>query len=320
MVDAQSLVISDEFWSAYRCIFAVIFTCNVATILGISLHARDWPPAPSIGSATSANLLAVILFRQENFVNLLYEIFTSAPHSWPVTVRSKLAKVFHYGGQSCQLASRYDSVGLQLFAGVHSACGVTAVFWHVFYTVLVTRNLFVQSRNVFSIVNVATSYALILIFLAILIHAHPRFRSRHHDQFEIIHRFAGWSALIIFWVHTVVGAKAAAIQQQSTLVHFMLEYPNFYFLLLSTCCTLLSWSRLRRVKVRAEVLSDHATRLHFDYRSMPSFYGIKISNRPVLEYHAFATIPEPNGEKGFSVVVSNAGDFTNDIIKSRPFP
>lgn len=32
-----------------------------------------------------------------------------------------------------------------------------------------------------------------------LIFAYPGFRVRHHDTFEIIHRFAGWTAVALVW-------------------------------------------------------------------------------------------------------------------------
>ena len=54
---------------------------------------------------------------------------------------------------------------------------------------------------------------------------------------------------------------------------------------------------------------------------MKPFYGLKVSTRPLFEWHAFATIPDTdeNGKiNGFSVVVSNAGDWTNQTIMEKP--
>jgi NAD(P)H-flavin reductase len=50
---------------------------------------------------------------------------------------------------------------------------------------------------------------------------------------------------------------------------------------------------------------------------MKPFYGIKLSDRPLFEWHAFATIPDDDG-KGFSVIVSNAGDWTKRLIMDPP--
>jgi NAD(P)H-flavin reductase len=54
---------------------------------------------------------------------------------------------------------------------------------------------------------------------------------------------------------------------------------------------------------------------------MKPFRSIKVSTKPLLEWHAFATIPDEGGNgkiNGFSVVVSNAGDWTKEIIMSPP--
>jgi hypothetical protein len=53
---------------------------------------------------------------------------------------------------------------------------------------------------------------------------------------------------------------------------------------------------------------------------MPPFYGSKVSTKPVFEWHAFATIPDDDGSrpKGFLVVISAAGDWTQECIANLP--
>ena len=254
-----------------------------------------YPAASSVADAASANLMVALLFRQENFVNLVYEIFTCVPHSMPLFVRRKLAKVFHYGG-------------------CHSGCGVAATVWYILYTAVATKEL-IEKRSADATASLITAYILVLMFFTILAAAHPRFRVKYHDHFEAMHRYAGWIALTTFWVHTFLNAEAS--RGPTPLGLYLVQSPNFWFLSVSTGCTVLSWSRLRQREVFPEVLSDHATRLHFKYKSMKPFYGLKISDKPLLKWHAFATIPEEDG-KGFSIVVSNAGDFTNKIILEPP--
>ena len=43
----------------------------------------------------------------------------------------------------------------------------------------------------------------------------------------------------------------------------------------------------------------------------------RISDRPLMEWHGFATVPEP-GKTGYSLVVSKAGDWTGRQIASPP--
>ncbi|KAI0200546.1 hypothetical protein F4808DRAFT_428226 [Astrocystis sublimbata] len=293
--------IRHRYASTYRKIFTVIFTVNLAVFLAFLIKDRGNPNSREVGSAASANLLVSILFRQEEFVNLVYEIFTHAPHSWPVSIRKRLAKVFHYGG-------------------CHSGAGTAAVVWYLLYTVLATKE-YIEDSQVDTLINIITSYIVITMFIVILTAAHPKLRIKYHDYFEAFHRFAGWTALLAFWTHNIASANVTARQWQQSIGYVLIRSPNFWFIILSTSCTIASWSRLRHPEVYPEKMSDHATRLHFKYRKMQPFYGVKISDKPLTEWHAFATIPDVDPESGkingFSVVVSNAGDWTKKQI-SKP--
>ncbi|KAK7039258.1 hypothetical protein VNI00_010163 [Paramarasmius palmivorus] len=288
------------FFSYYRKTFTIIFFANLAVFIAIVVRGKGRPFAQDVGSAASANLMVTLLFRQENFVNLVYEIAVACPHSAPLWLRSRLAKVFHYGG-------------------AHSGAGTAAVVWYIMYTALVTLD-YLDKRSPAGLANTITSYILVTMFCFILAGAYPRFRVLYHDYFEMLHRYSGWVALCTFWIHTIF----AGLQYKApgeNLGRYLIHTPNFWTFCISTSCTLLSWGRLRRVDVYPEVLSSHATRLHFKYRQMPPFYGLKVSSRPLAEWHAFATIPDEdaNGKPdGFSVLVSNAGDWTKETITNPP--
>ena len=45
---------------------------------------------------------------------------------------------------------------------------------------------------------------------------------------------------------------------------------------------------------------------------------VAISHSPLRETHKFATIPAPDGQSGFSMVISRAGDWTAKIINAPP--
>ena len=271
----------------------------MATFVGFVIKEKGTPKITDVANAASANLMAAILFRQENFVNLLYEIAVSVPHSVPLSIRRRLAKVFHYGG-------------------AHSGSGSSAVAWFILYVVLATKD-YVDKPTIDNRNNLILSYVIITMFSLILASAYPRFRVLFHDYFEAGHRYAGWITLITFWIHNGLVSLYNAREEGIPTGLYFAKSPNLWFFCVSTSCTLLSWSRLRSYDVLAEILSDHAIRLHFKYRAMQPFYGLKISTKPLLEWHAFATIPDEdeNGKiNGFSVVVSNAGDWTRQMINS----
>ncbi|KAJ7192729.1 hypothetical protein GGX14DRAFT_594073 [Mycena pura] len=288
----------------YRKTFTFIFVANMIAFVVFVARKDGRPLAPDVGTAASVNLMVTLLFRQENFVNLLYEIAVSCPHSAPLWLRRRLAKVFHYGG-------------------AHSGSGVAAVVWYTMYTAVTTRD-YIVSPGKWALANLVTSYILVAMFCFILGAAHPTLRRRYHDYFEAVHRYSGWVALVTFWMHSIFAANQyrALAPGAPSLGRYLIGTPNFWTFCVSTSCTLLSWGRLRRQTVYPEKLSDHAIRLHFTYRDMAPFYGLKISTTPLLEWHAFATIPDDPGDgsgpKGFSVVVSNAGDWTRACIQNPP--
>ncbi|KAK8130379.1 hypothetical protein PG999_002759 [Apiospora kogelbergensis] len=307
--DAPDMVerVRYKYASTYRKIFGGIFTINLAVLVAVLVVTKGDPASWIVVSVASANLMCCLLFRQEEFVNLMYELFTCAPLSWPLGLRKRLAKVYHYGG-------------------CHSGAGTAAVAWYLLYTALATRD-YIREPLSDVLVNMVTSWIVVLMFLLILTAAHPSLRRRYHDYFEMFHRFAGWTALVSFWVQVAFAVQVRARQQNKPVGIVLVTSPNFWFFCVSTSCSLISWSRLRHHAVYPEKLSDHATRLHFRYRPMQPFYGVKLSDAPLTEWHAFATIPDTaptsadeaeKGDKsnitGFSVVVSNAGDWTRKQI------
>jgi hypothetical protein len=212
-----------NFFTTYRKIFTFIFTANLVTLIAFIAKAKGTPLATDVASATSANLVvAIVVLRQENFVNLVYEIAVCVAHSLPVSIRRRLAKVFHYGG-------------------AHSGSGVAAVVWFILYTAIATKN-YIRASTRDTLASLVTSYILVTMFCLILAAAHPRFRVRFHDYFEAGHRFAGWSALITFWTHNILAAIASTKQEGISLGKHLIHSPNFWFLIISTSCLVVSCS------------------------------------------------------------------------------
>jgi len=89
-------------------------------------------------------------------------------------------------------------------------------------------------------------------------------------------------------------------------------------LIIITCFIVHPFLYLRRQPVNAQKLSSHATRLWFDDKTLPSCVGARLSHNFLTENHAFATIPNRDGQPGYSVIISNAGDWTRNIINNPP--
>ncbi|WYZ40001.1 hypothetical protein EsH8_IV_000342 [Colletotrichum jinshuiense] len=287
--------------NAYRKLFGVIFLSNLAVFALLLWNSRDSNfslPLNHLATAVAANLLGAVLLRQEYVVNFIFWACSRVPTSMPLSIRRHFARVYHNGG-------------------VHSGCAVSATVWWVIFTGAATGN-FIAPQSLYSVnlITLVLTYLILLLLVAILVMAYPSIRAKMHDQFEWTHRFAGWSALALVWAHVVA---TAASMSAEPLGPALAKTPALYLVALTSLSIALPWMRLRRVKVVPEPLSKHAVRLHFDFYTPPpcSSRGVRITDRPMVEWHAFAAIPDPSG-KGFSIVVSKAGDWTKRIIENPP--
>ncbi|WP_460065356.1 ferredoxin reductase domain-containing protein [Streptomyces sp. YKOK-I1] len=252
----------------YNRLAALVLTVNAAYAwLGRPL------PDRSLAHAALANLALAVLVRQQYVVNLLFRLATSAPVHWPLRIRWTLGKVYHFGG-------------------LHVGGALAGAAWFLALT-LRTRNGPL----------LAVGWTLVALLALIVATALPPFRSRHHDTFEKIHRFGGWTALALFWTHTLMSAPGPVPVAVLALVTLSVALP---------------WLRLRRVDVRTERPSPHVALARFDYGETP-FAGSStaISRSPLREWHSFANVPAP-GESGFRLTISRAGDWTGSFIDDLP--
>jgi len=291
--------------TAYRKLFGIIFIANLIPFIVMLWQSRLHGfslPLPNLITAVAANLLGSVLLRQDYVVDAIFFLASRLPTSTPLWLRRHFARVYHYGG-------------------VHSGCAVTATIWWVIFSIEATRYHARKAPfpdrhyNVNSATILITFLILALLF-GILGMAYPTVRMRMHDQFEWTHRFAGWTTLALVWVHLIVATMSLV---EGDLGPALAKTPGLYLVALITLSIALPWMRLRKVKVVAEPLSKHAVRLHFDFFTprKASSAAVRITDRPMVEWHAFAGIFEP-GKKGFSIIVSRAGDWTGKMIDNPP--
>lgn len=284
----------------YRTLFSLVGMMNIAAltcVVALNINSR-W-----FGTITAMNLAMAVLVRQDTVINSLYNITCSVPKGLPLWIRARFAKIYHLGG-------------------VHSAAGVCATTWLVASTIrgVICVKVICQGHQRSSLATQVISWLLCGLLCVMVGSAWPSFRKQHHDLFERSHRFAGWTALGLFWVRTVLAINDTR-QDELSIGLAIIRNPDFWLLVVATCSIASSWFFLRKVNVHAEVLSDHVVRLHFDYTVPVNGSFTRISRRPLLEWHSFATIPSPeetDRSKGYSLVVSNAGDWTRDCIKNPP--
>ncbi|KAK1967384.1 tat pathway signal sequence [Colletotrichum sublineola] len=317
-----------NFGSVYRRIFTLAFLGNIAALVVVVVRSLIGGPSSRLtpgtcATAVSANILAALLIRNEHTVNAMFKVFFLFPAAGtPLAVRRAIAKIYSYGG-------------------IHSGCGVASFFWFVAFLVVLTGD-FANPPNAIRAYILLDSYLICALLAAIIGFAHPRARVLLHNWFEGTHRFLGWSVILLFWALVMMLAEDDSSSSSSSsapgvpYAAALVATPSFWMLIAITLLVAYPWTRLRLRDVEAEPMSDHVVKLNFDYADVHYGQAVRLTDAPLRETHAFAVIPNPAaprtaddaekarsglsnaGKKGFSVLVSNAGDWTDKIIRNPP--
>ncbi|KAF2762471.1 hypothetical protein EJ05DRAFT_428858, partial [Pseudovirgaria hyperparasitica] len=296
------------FMNVYRRLFSVVLLANLVGMVVELLKLRHLDSFRSLNTshlatAASANIMVGTMIRQDYVINVLFRTAWLIPHSAPMWVRRRIAKIYEFGG-------------------VHSSSCICGTIWFLILTVVNSLNYRSRMPSI-GASTLGVTYSLAGILVAIIVMAYPGVRFKHHNWFEISHRFGGWTAILLFWFQIIISLRDSVSDQ--SLSSALVKEPAFWFLIVITFHAIWPWVFLRKWTFRAEKLSNHAVRLHFDQTLQP-FVGISISKSPLMEWHPFATFPAiPDEESGLkksgggSLIVSIAGDWTRKTA-SDPEP
>ncbi|KAF1840214.1 uncharacterized protein K460DRAFT_389807 [Cucurbitaria berberidis CBS 394.84] len=279
--------------TAYRILICLTFVVNLAVLIA---WLQTELPLAGVLQATSANILVAIVGRQEDLISASFFFVTKTPVSLPLWARKFIADFHHYGG-------------------LHIGSAFSALMWYCLFIAINTLNTVAKvnrgEMNPWLWADITTCYAFLAFILFICITAHPRLRVKFHNTFEHTHRFGGWAALLVLWVNAGICTKAHA----TTISLY--QSPSIWLLAVSTFFIILPWLRIRRVPVQAEAISSRAVKLTFRYANMPHISTMRFSTSPLMEWHAFATIPSADGAAAH-IIISQAGDWTKSIIQNPP--
>ncbi|KAF2821777.1 hypothetical protein CC86DRAFT_448726 [Ophiobolus disseminans] len=282
-----------HWFTAYRILIGLVIVINLL-ILGLLLGLYSNTGAALL--ATAANLLASIIVRQEDLINVSFRLVARIPFSLPLRLRVIIADLHHYGG-------------------VHIGCAISSLIW---YTIFVAVNTTQYARDYkkgtmtsWQWADICTCYIVLLSIIAICITALPRLRSTFHNTFERTHRFAGWFALLVLWLNTGIQTHTSPSAPP------LYASPALWLLAATTFLIILPWLRIRQVPITATHLSTREIKLTFPHKNMPHTCTSRFSLSPLTEWHAFATIPSPDGDTA-SIVISAAGDWTRSIVANPP--
>ena len=192
------------FFSLYRLIFAFVIFANLVA-LALTTPFVD---ITSFDAATGAslNLCIAILVRNEHVVNAMYSAVCALKPSASLAVRRIGAKVYSYGG-------------------FHSGCATAGMLWYLAFAVLLGLELTDPSKTSAFALAVFTS----VLLLAVSLSACPSFRVAHHNAFEAIHRYVGWTCVGLLWAQ--LGASVAASDRpfRESAGLLLAESPLFWY-------------------------------------------------------------------------------------------
>jgi NAD(P)H-flavin reductase len=287
-------------WSAYSILFLLVLLSN-ALALGLVVHyLHPWDRVLFIWSRipifVSGNFFVGIAARNEHVINVLFRTILAIPTDWPLGIRRACAKVYHYGG-------------------VHSGCNTAATVWYLLFAVLVVMDSERSREGAFWTASLILLIVTLTLLVVLIIFATPRLRNVWHDGFEAVHRQGGWIILLLFWAQVFFAVKVVSDRLGQTYGEILVKAPTFWVHTATTALVLYPWLSVRKVKVTNQSLSDHVVRIRFSGIQAEAGTAVKVAKSVLNEYHAFAVIPDPNNDPGFSILVSNAGDWTNDLIK-----
>ncbi len=286
----------------YYRLMLLCFLAN-AGIMAYGLIYADWWIQAGIrwdifAEIAIVNFTVAICIRQQYIINLLFGLATAIPKSWPLSIRRRAGKIYHFGG-------------------LHIGGNVSGTLWYLLFVVSLFYSFYSHKTintppSILLVINVLL--AVLLVFIIVM--ALPKARAQKHDRFERTHRFGGWVALALFWVQTLF-----MIAWSNPDVYFgsaLLSSASFWLLTTVTLSILLPWLRLKKIDVSYEKPSNHVVLARFNYGETP-FAGSStvLSRNPLLEWHAFANVPEP-GREGFRLTISRAGDWTGQLIDDQP--
>ncbi|WP_018154958.1 hypothetical protein [Demetria terragena] len=252
----------------------------------------------SVEGATYAvlvNFALTALVRQQRVVNLFFRVATAAPVTWPLRVRWSLGKVYHFGG-------------------LHVGGAIATSAWFFILTAMVFLE---PTQGRWGQVARGLSLLILTLLLGMVATAIPRFRARFHDKFEMIHRFAGWTALGLFGMHSVVVAVSQQQGSGDSLARTFFTSPAVWVFLLVLCSVSSTWWDLRLVPVTYEKPSNHVVIARFAHRTTFAGSSTALSRDPLREWHHFANV-HTAGQDGFRLTISRAGDWTGSLIDDLP--
>ncbi|KDP21070.1 hypothetical protein JCGZ_21541 [Jatropha curcas] len=292
-----SIILLDQgLFTVYKRLFVVSLTLNITFLVlaatGHFQYARNRAALFSI-----CNIFALTLCRSEAFLRVVFWLVVKLlGRSWiPIPIKTATTSL------------------LQSLGGIHSSCGISSIAWLIYALVLTLKKRDYTSSE---IIGVACTILALLCISALA--AFPLVRHLHHNVFEGLHRFGGWTALALVWVFVILTVSYDPISKSysNDFGSRLIKKEEFWFTVITTFLIVLPWVTVRRVPVKIYAPSSgHASIIKFQGGVKSGILG-RISPSPLREWHAFGIISD--GKTEHMMLAGAVGDFTKSLVSNPP--
>lgn len=230
------------------------------------------------GTIAICELLFGVLVRNEIFVSVLHQIVALIP-----CFKYEFNRMVHCIG------------------GLHVSSAVSAFFWLLISLICEYHSMGTR----------ITGSILVYFILLISLTAIPIVRRRFHNTFETIHRYIGWTALILLVIHVVF----LQLEKFHTFhAEALLNIPVIVLIIIIVIIYL-PWICIRKVMVQYKQPSKDLTIITFPNALYPygSFTRMSLDGR---EWHAFAIALADPKTNQHSILVAVAGDWTKRLAEN----
>ncbi|KAG6546288.1 hypothetical protein Mapa_012328 [Marchantia paleacea] len=253
------------------------------------------PAAEQNAAAISvANIVAVVLVRSEVFLRFLFWLVVKClGHSWvPRFIKTTVTSI------------------LQSIGGIHSGCGLSSVMWLIYAV-----ELAFEDRRTNPSLILGLAIAILFLIVISITAAFPILRHHHHNLFERLHRFSGWTSLAILWAFVILQDSYDPHTGSYSIGGSLKTRVELWFTAAMTVIIILPWLSVRKVPVETIVppLKNNSL-LRFDGGVQPGLLA-RISRSPLSEWHAFGIISDG---RSHTILAGAVGDFTKGLVEKPP--
>ncbi|KAI9024015.1 hypothetical protein DFJ74DRAFT_60678 [Hyaloraphidium curvatum] len=218
-----------------------------------------------------------------------------------------LIATLHYISPYCPRFGRYHILRmLHCIGGLHVAANLWCYYWVWVYVL----NEIILPQWLWDTVSYPwfitfTAVPLPITMTLIICTAFPAMRRKHHDLFEMNHRYTRFTMFAFIFVHIIL--RNIYVNNGNWNV------ANTYLVFTLLALAIYPWTLVRKAPINHIYMSG-ANHVVITYgRKMPAHGFVRISS-DLNEWHSFGIAYVDEAKKEFDLVITRAGDWTSKLL------